>query len=87
MPITPGYSEKSISSEYYETLTVSGCSSAKLAPNIGTKGELEEGYIFVPYVMMNKPVTIAESNTFREILKRQLKNERKEKLKKIEENE
>ena len=66
------YSTKTISSRYYQTLPLSG-------NTIGTNGGLNQGYIFVPYIMVDKTPLILD----REFLRKILREERIEKLEKL----
>ena len=75
MPIKSRWTTQ-VNNNYYTTLTLSGSTL------IGHKG-IEQGYIFLPYILTQSTPIIVESPWSRDMYRRILRNERREKLNKL----
>jgi hypothetical protein len=71
--VTSRYATKTISSNSYSTINISGSTL------IGHKGGTNPGYIYVPYILQQSDSIIIDREYYRRILR----EERKEKLKKL----
>lgn len=71
--VTSRYATKTISSNSYNTINISGSTL------IGHKGGINPGYIYVPYILQQSDSIIIDREYYRRILR----EERKEKLKKL----
>ena len=72
------YSLTTVNNNYYQNQLLSGYTNNILIGNKSTSG-ITSGYVWVPYIMLPAPTIIIES----EWQIKQLRKERKEKLKKI----
>lgn len=76
--ISSRYSLSMINSGLYQTISFSGSSSGNINLQIGNKSSLSQGYIFVPYIMVQSS---PEMDRYMKI--QMLKKERKDKLNKL----